>query len=66
MPNPQLDAQITALPLETERARSAELKAEFDRWAAALERTQRDIAQITAKAAELETLRAAFLERAEH
>jgi hypothetical protein len=35
-----LDAQVKALKetLETERARSAELKAERDRWAAALEK----------------------------
>jgi hypothetical protein len=54
--NAQLDAQIKALReiLETERARSAELKAERDRWAAALEATQRHIAYITARAAELE------------
>jgi hypothetical protein len=54
--NARLDAQIKALKeiLETESARSAEFKAERDRWAAALEATQRHIAHITARAAELE------------
>jgi hypothetical protein len=54
--NAQLDAQVAALKqiLETERARSAELLVERDKWAAALEMTQRHIAQILARAAELD------------
>ena len=63
--NAQLDAQIKALReiLDAERARSAELKAERDRWAAALEATQRHIAHITARAAELEAAPAPELAR---
>jgi chromosome segregation ATPase len=66
--NTELDAQVKALKkiLETERARSAELKAERDRWAAALETTQRYISQISAREAEMETRPAARSGRSPH
>ncbi len=61
--NAQLEAQVNALReiLEMEKQRAArevaradELKAERDRWAAALEASQRQITHLTDKAAALE------------
>ena len=61
--NAQLEAQVNALReiLEMEKqravrevARAEELKAERDRWAAALEASQRQITHLTDKAAALE------------
>jgi len=54
--NAELEAQIKGLQtiVEMERQRAEELKAERDRWASALEASQRQLTHVTEKQAEAE------------